>query len=159
MVELKSNQHRALNEYYDERIHHLTPSKVRNTLKKKLSAYNQLSTHDKMVILQYCLTDNCVYANLIGLELLPLANGVFKTFEKIDRSPSQASYVYICSPAAPVSLLPDVIHKLINVYNEYPVVHEKLIEISKEDFSMVKQLTPGDVSKLLLECKTNKWSS
>ena len=159
LVELESNQHITLNEYYDENIQYLTPSKIRNTLKKKLSAYNQLSLHDKMVILQYCLADNCVYANLIGLKLLPLANGVFKTFEKIDRSPSHASYVYICSPVAPVSLLPDVIHKLINVYNEYPVVHGKLIEIAEEDFSMVKQLTPDDVSKLLLECETNKWSS
>ena len=159
LVELESNQHRALNEYYDERIHHLTPSKVRNTLKKKSSAYNQLSTHDKMVILQYCLADNCVYANLIGLELLPLANGAFKTFEKINRSPSQASYVYICSPAAPVSLLPDVLHKLINVHKGYPVIHRKLCEISTDDYSMVKQLTTCDVSELLLECKTTKWSS
>ena len=159
LVELESNQHIALNEYYDENIQHLTPSKVRKTLKKKLSAYDQLSAHDKMVILQYCLADNCVYANLIGLELLPLANGFFKTFAKINRSPSQSLYVYICSPAAPVSLLPDVKHKLINVHNRYPNIHRNLIRISKHDYSMVKQLTPGVVSNLLLKCKTNEWSS
>ena len=159
LVELESNQCIALNKYYDENIQHLTPSKVRNTLKKKLSAYNQLSAHDKMVILQYCLADNCFYANLIGLELLPLANGVFKTFAKINRLPSQSSYVYICSPAAPVSLLPDVKHKLINVHNRYPNIHRNLIRISKHDYSMVKQLTPGVVSNLLLKCKTNEWSS
>ena len=159
LVELESNQHIALNEYYDESIHYLKPFKVRNILKKKLSAYNQLSTHDKMVILQYCLAGNCVYANLIGLELLPLANGVFKKFTEINRSPLKASYVYICSPAAPVSLLPDVIHKLVNVHKGYPVIHRKLCEISTDDYSMVKQLTPGDVSELLLECKTTKWSS
>ena len=90
----------------------ITPILVRQILKESPSSYMNLGRMEKLNLLAFIL--NCIdenFADLIGLELLPVSNGAFKCFA----SPSNCDEaVYICSPDHPRKMFPCLDHQFLD---------------------------------------------
>ena len=69
----------------------VTPPLVRHVLRQVPSCYMSLDKTEKLLLLQFSLSDRR-FTDLKSLQLLPLANGTFATFDK------RASTVYVASP-------------------------------------------------------------
>ena len=81
----------------------ITPSLVRDVLKGTPMCYRYLDRREKLRLLMFVLSaaDNN-YAKLEGLELLPLASGVFRSFS------NSSEPVYIVSSDQPRELFPNL---------------------------------------------------
>ena len=95
----------AIAEYlsFTEITAHLT----REVLRRAPTCYKELERGEKILLLQFCLTD-CRFDALHGLELLPLSNGTFTTFS------NQTDPIYISSPDHPKELLPGLSHRFLD---------------------------------------------
>ena len=93
-------------------IKEITPSFVKQILKESPSSYRNLGRVEKLNLLAFIL--NCTdenFADLIGLELLPVSSGAFKCFA----SPSNSDEpVYVCSPDHPRKMFPCLDHQLLD---------------------------------------------
>ena len=93
-------------------IKEITPILVRQILKESPSSYRNLGRMEKLNLLAFIL--NCIdenFADLIGLELLPVSSGAFKCFA----SPSNCDEaVYICSPDHPRKMFPCLDHQFLD---------------------------------------------
>jgi len=70
----------------------ITPSLVRQILKKNSTSYANISRAAKLELLKYCLTDDDAYNDLYGIILLPIVNNMFIGFTKSDANDK----VFIC---------------------------------------------------------------
>ena len=77
----------------------INPSLVRKVLKETLSCYRSLSRSEKLLLLKFVLKDE-KFKEVLGLELLPVSNGLFTSFS------DSADAIYISSPEHPGELLP-----------------------------------------------------
>ena len=154
LVELECNQWMALRHYYPQNKNILTPSKVRKALKKNLNAYNYMSNQDKLVILDYCLSDH-MYNDLSGLKLLPLLNSSFVHFTQVSH---YTSAVYVCSSSIPHALLPGLEHMLVSVYSDNQNIHSNLLKVAKGGQTQLKVLGVPEVAKILPQSKPVSWS-
>ena len=77
----------------------ITPSLTRKVLKETPSCYKSLSRSEKFLLLKFVLKDEKV-SELLGLELLPVSNGLFTSFS------NSGEIIYISSPDHPRELLP-----------------------------------------------------
>ena len=84
----------------------ITPPLTRHVLRKVPSCYTSLDKTEKLLLLQFCLSDH-LFEDLDNLKLLPLANGTFAKFD------SHTSTVYITSPEHPQELFPDIPEKFL----------------------------------------------
>ena len=93
-------------------IKEIAPMLVRQILKESPSSYRNLGRMEKLNLLAFIL--NCTdenFADLIGLELLPVSSGAFKCFA----SPSNCDEaVYICSPDHPRKMFPCLDHQFLD---------------------------------------------
>ena len=93
-------------------IKEITPAFVKQILKESPSSYRNLGRVEKLNLLAFIL--NCTdenFADLIGLELLPVSSGTFKCFA----SPSNSDEpVYVCSPDHPRKMFPCLDHQLLD---------------------------------------------
>lgn len=79
----------------------VTPSVVREALHARPDSYLRLSRPSRLRLLTYILKDG-VYGDVVGLDMLPLADGKFaKLMSNADRQP-----VYLPTEEFPLSLLP-----------------------------------------------------
>ena len=88
---------------YGNTTKEITPSLVRESLKETPKCYKSLGREEKMCLLKFALSaedDN--FTELGGLELLPLASGVFTSFS------TSCEAVYISSEDHPHELLPNL---------------------------------------------------
>ena len=85
----------------------ITANVARLVLRRAPTCYKQLGRGEKILLLQFCLTDS-KFDELYGLELLPLSNGTFTTFS------NQADLIYISSPEHPKELLPGLSHRFLD---------------------------------------------
>ena len=154
LVELECNQWMALRQYYPQNKNILTPSKVRKALKKNLNAYNYMSSQDKLLVLDYCLSDH-MYNDLSGLKLLPLLNGSFVQFTQVSH---YTTAVYVCSSSIPHTLLPGLEHMLVSVYSDNGNTHLNLTKVAKGGQTQLKVLGVPEVAKLLPQSKPVSWS-
>ena len=154
LVELECNQWMALRQYYPQNKNILNPSKLRKALKKNLNAYNYMSSQDKLVILDCCLSDH-MYNDLSGLKLLPLLNGSFVQFTQVSH---YTTAVYVCSSSIPHTLLPGLEHMLVSVYSDNRNTHLNLTKVAKGGQTQLKVLGVPEVAKLLPQSKPVSWS-
>ena len=77
----------------------ITPSLVRKVLKEKTSCYRNLSRSEKLLLLKFVVMDD-KFLELLGLELLPVSEGLFTSFSNLTDA------IYISSPEHPRELLP-----------------------------------------------------
>ena len=93
-------------------IKEITPILVRQILKESPSSYRNLGRMEKLNLLAFIL--NCIdekFADLVGLELLPVSSGAFKCFA----SPSNCDEaVYVCSPDHPRRMFPCLDHQFLD---------------------------------------------
>ena len=93
-------------------IKEITPMLVRQILKESLSSHRNHGRMEKLKLLSFILNwidDN--FADLVGLELLPVSNGAFKCFA----SPSNCDEaVYVCSPDHPREMFPCLDHQFLD---------------------------------------------
>ena len=93
-------------------IKEITPTLVRQILKKIPSSYRKLGRMEKLNLLAFILNvidEN--FADLIGLELLPVSSGAFKCFSPLSNC-DQA--VYVCSPDHPREMFPSLDHQFLD---------------------------------------------
>ena len=93
-------------------IKEITPMLVRQILKESLSSYRNHGRMEKLKLLTFilnCIDDN--FADLVGLELLPVSSGAFKCFA----SPSICDEaVYVCSPDHARKMFPCLDHQFLD---------------------------------------------
>ena len=93
-------------------VKEITPMLVRQILKESPSSYRKLGRMQKLNLLAFIL--NCIdenFADLIGLELLPVSSGAFKCFA----SPSNCDEaIYVCSPDHPRKMFPCLDHQFLD---------------------------------------------
>lgn len=77
----------------------VTPAFIRSVLRQAPSSYTSLTRRDKLLLLQFSLSDGN-FKDLDGLQLLPLANETFAKFQH------RAKPVFIALPEHPQELLP-----------------------------------------------------
>ena len=77
----------------------ITPSLTRKVLKETPSCYKSLSRSEKLLLLKFVINDEML-SELLGLELLPVSNGIFTSFS------NSGEIIYISSPEHPRELLP-----------------------------------------------------
>ena len=92
---------------YTTNTKEITPALVRQVLKETPASYRNLERMEKLDLLQFVLRDGN-FADLLRLELLPIASGVFTCFS------NSAETIYICSPEHPRKLLPCLDHRLLD---------------------------------------------
>jgi sacsin len=155
LVELQDDQWDVLKWFQPDSLQKLKPVKVRGALKKKLRAYNYMSTSSKLDILKYCMKDSCVYSNLVGLELLPLMNGTFITFPLVNRFINAKPIAYLYERSTSF-LLPGLEGKIVKVDDDHKL-QRYFRKICSEDYSMIKLLDQCAVSKLLKDCDASLW--
>ena len=93
-------------------VKEITPMLVRQILKESPSSYRNLGRMQKLNLLAFIL--NCIdenFADLIGLELLPVSSGAFRCFA----SPSICDEaVYVCSADHPRKMFPCLDHQFLD---------------------------------------------
>jgi len=92
---------------YGPDIAELAPYMVRLVLRQVPSCYSSLHREEKLLLLRCCLSDR-QFADLCGLQLLPLSNGTFAKFG------NGVSMIYIDSPKHPRELFPGIGHRLLD---------------------------------------------
>ena len=152
LVMLSGNCSKAIKNYYTGTKNDLSPALAKIYLKHYKSAYSSVTRKDKLDILGYCLVDNN-HADLVGLWLLPMADGSFQEFKRIVLESS-----YLCSPDYPSSLLPGLESKLVKMYDEDQKLHTSLYTIALYGQTQLVLLNEIRVSTLLAECNTRSWT-
>ena len=153
VVELSTNQWKAIDCYYTRSISIIEPSYMRNFLRQNPNVYKHMSYKEKLNILEYCLLDNS-YSDLNNLELIPLVNGHFATFSmSFVYSP-----IYICSPSIRYDIVPGVEHMIVDLLSNYPCIHAKLTNVGKSNVTQLKILGVREVAQLLPQSNSQSWS-
>ena len=118
-------------------VKEITPLLVRQILKESPSSYRNLARMEKLNLLAYIL--NCIdesFADLIGLELLPVSSGAFKCFA----SPSICDEaVYVCSPDHPRKMFPCLDHQFLD-QNLHGNLLEMMEKVAKKGMNDTKML-------------------
>ena len=118
-------------------IKEITPLLVRQILKESPSSYRNLARMEKLNLLAYIL--NCIdesFADLIGLELLPVSSGAFKCFA----SPSICGEaVYVCSPDHPRKMFPCLDHQFLDLNLDGNLL-EMMEKVAKKGMNDTKML-------------------
>ena len=133
------------------RVTSVSPSLTRAELKKSPGSYSSFSSHDKLELLRYCLSDNA-YGDMQGLALLPLANGTFTLFGNQYFSNS----VYLCTGQCPRHLLPNLEGELVDNGIEREI-YMKLKAIADGGYTNLKVLTVNTVASLLPRAMPQEW--
>ena len=128
-VAVPRHVHSALDKYALDSKTEIEPRLMRLVLREVPSSYVNLERQEKLLLLQFSLTDRH-FSDLEGLQLLPLCNGQFAKFE------ARATTVYITSSEHPQELFAALDDRFLD-----KGVHEDIIRILKEAVSQGTLLT------------------
>ena len=156
VVELSTDQWNTIEHYYKRSVSIIGPSHLRNYLRLNPYAYTSMSYEEKLDILQYCLSDNN-YSDMIGLELIPLVNYSFATFQKMSRY-FASSHIYVCNTSIRYDLLPGVQHMMVDLLSSYPFVHTQLTNVANSSVTQLTILGVDEVAQLLPQSNSQSWS-
>ena len=156
IVELSTDQWNTIEHYYKRSVSIIGPSHLRNYLRQNPYAYKSMSYEEKLDILQYCLSDNN-YSDMIGLELIPLVNCSFATFQKTSGY-FASSHIHVCNTSIRYDLLPGVQHMMVDLLSSYPLVHTQLTNVAKSSVTQLTILGVSEVAQLLPQSNSQSWS-
>ena len=131
-----------------------SPKLARDKLRSMSHSYSSIDPIGKCEILKYCLNDGA-YTDLSGLQLLPLCNGQFATYEKPNPY-YPTSYVYLCTRECPRSLLPNLDQKLVDTPKD-PPLQNVLTQVARYGSTQLKELTLSDMPALIDEAMPSQW--
>ena len=134
-------------------VHHISPSIACNKLRGHYNSYRYESYNDKLDLLRYCLLGKD-FSNLVGLELLPVADFTFKSFSKIVHP---ESHCYVCSQHFPRKLLPNLGHVLVDLLEIDSTLHTQLETVAKSNETQLRMLSVKTVAQLLPKCYPRDW--
>ena len=134
------------------RLTEVSPKLTRDELRRKLSSYVSIDPTGKHVLLEYCLKD-CRYSELTNLQLLPLVNG---SFESYNNKRTTRTAVYVCTREYPKDLFPNLEHRLVDLQVD-PELHSALRQVAKASCTQLKELTVSDVAGLISESMPTQW--
>ena len=129
----------------------VSPRLARFNMRSHPNSYTSVDQYGKRVILSYCLSDNC-YSDLSGLNLLPLANGTFTSFD----SYYGGQTVYFCSTYCPRSLLPNLDHLLVDLSDDQEL-QMSLYQVAVSQQTRLRVLTEREVASLLPQGMPSNW--
>ncbi|KAL5020416.1 hypothetical protein ScPMuIL_003308 [Solemya velum] len=161
LVEVPQHIQAILKQYVDVQgstVAVVSPDHLCKVLQKPVLDYQSLSVCEKLCILDFLVSDG-LYDRLEGLNLLPLNNREFLTFENTDLSNSFEydvnDYVFFCN-ADEIGMFPGLDQEfcMINFPDDIPVslvekVNNHLRNIANQEKFQVKQLENTDASKLI----------
>ena len=138
------------------RVHfnEVNPAFVRQTIRSNIYSYRNLGYHQKIELLKYCWSDGN-YSDFNQLELLPLANDTFSSFQSMAGS-RWPSYVYMCISECPKYLLPNLEHKMVDCSYDSDV-QRGLATIADTNLTQLKILDDNAVASLLDESMPARW--
>ena len=125
-------------------ITEVTPKFVRAKLRAYPRSYASCVAQDKIDLLKYCLSDG-QYSDLVNLQLLPLSNNSFGTFQN-----RYTSAVYMCTSEFPKWLLPNLDHKLVDLGDD-PDLNRTLMLVGQSNCTQLRLLSVAHVTTLLDE--------
>ena len=157
VVELGFKQWDAIEEYYlpKNSVQIINPSIVRRILKLNQESYNFRAQHEKYCILQYCLIDEN-YSDLEGLQLIPLIDGSFSTFQTIQNS-GKSQTLYVCRREICHQLLPGLDHIMVDLSEYNESIHDSLMNVASSGATQLKLLNEYHVAELVTRCNSHKW--
>ncbi|KAL9966873.1 hypothetical protein ACROYT_G025009 [Oculina patagonica] len=130
----------------------ITPALVRKVLKETLSCYRSLSQSEKLLLLQFVLKDD-MFSELLGLELLPVSNGLFTSFSNSD----EGTNIYISSPEHPPELLPGLQDQFLDQGIDENLLRS-LRAVADQGCTQLRHLCKDNVAKLLSKSLPPEWS-
>ena len=153
LCEVPEHVYNAVNTRQSHVIKQMSPSLVCHSLRSNSYAYKSECYNEKLKLLHYCLRDTD-YSNLIGLELLPVADTTFKSFNS---SSMYGHKCYICSNDYPRKLLPNIDSELVDLSNVDKDLHSKLQKVAHSSITNLKALSVPAVANLLTKCYPYSW--
>ena len=136
-------------------VREITPQNTRAKLRQSLQSYCRFSVNQKLELLRYCLSDN-IFDDLLGLALVPLANGTFTTF--IQRTPfSVPAPLYLCSSQCPRYLLPNLEGELVDIESVDFELFTKLVNVANSGHTQLQLLNSSNVASLLIRSMPSEW--
>ena len=139
----------------DVKVKDVSPQLVRYFMRKTISSYRNIGSEGKIELLKYCLSD-AGYHDLDQLELLPLANGSFVSFQRPQLFIS--SSVYLCTKECPRNILPNLDHKLVNLSSDADL-HKSLVNVASTNQTQLQCLSVNHVASLVDEAMPVQWSN
>ena len=134
----------------------VNPALVRQTIRSNVYSYRNLSYQQKLELLKYCWSDGD-YSDFNQLELLPLANNTFSSFQSMAGN-WWPGHVYICNSECPKYLLPNLDHKIVDCSNDSDV-QRGLSNIARTNLTQLKILDVNAVASLLDESMPARWKN
>ena len=131
----------------------VSPRLARSNIRSHPNSYTSVDQYGKRELLTYCLSDNC-YSDLSGLNVLPLANGTFTSFD----SSYGGQTVYLCSTDYPRSLLPNRDHLLVDLSDD-PSLQMSLYQVALSQQTKLRVLTEREVASLLPQAMPSNWKN
>jgi len=125
----------------EERMNMLSPNLVRIYLKSNPGSYCNLEDTEKLDLLMYCLGDNN-YPELIDLQLVPMANGSFESFEHY-----YCENLYVCTEECFIDLFPVGRESVISCDNEN--LQYQLQDVAKSEATQLRLLECENVARIL----------
>ena len=107
----------------------ITPSFVRGVLATEPTCYKCLDKREKLSLLKFVLKDDRL-CELVGLELLPISDGNFTYFAKLDDNSADTT-IFITSPEHPPELLPTLRDRFLDQPLEDDILRQ-LEEVAKK---------------------------
>ena len=154
LVDIPSNMWHALRLVHPQGVQTLTPDLTRRAIKANKESYVRVSASKKLDLLEYCLSDEN-YSKLADLQLLPLANGSFKSFKSAYFA-NQSNSCYVCTDECPQKLLPNAEHRLVNL-SDRPSLHSKLKKVASSGKTQLTILDACGVAELLPLIFPQEW--
>ena len=139
----------------DVKVKDVSPQLVRYFMRKTISSYRNIGSEGKIELLKYCLSD-AGYHDLDQLELLPLANGSFVSFQRPQLFIS--SSVYLCTKECPRNILPNLDHKLVDLSNDSDL-HKSLVNVASTNQTQLQCLSVNHVASLVDDTMPVQWSN
>jgi len=131
------------------------PRLTRSRLQEFPSCYSSCNEKGKLELLSYCLLDEPDASEIIGLQLIPLSNGSFQTFTE---TPSRFSdFVFLCTDSCRRELLPNMEHRLVDVWERDTKLHSILIKVASGELTQLKELKDCNIPMLLDESMPSEW--
>ena len=153
LAEVPNTIHKAF-KFCSLNVTEVSPRYVRNTIRRNVSSYRNFNSKDKMELLKYCWSD-LNYNDFDQLELLPLANGTYISFQGA-QAYFRPTPIYLCSKECPRFLLPNLDHKLVDVSLDTEV-HEGLLSVARSNQTQLKVLDVHQVANLIDDAMPSRW--
>ena len=139
--------------YANVSVREVSPKFVRDQLRAYPQSYANIDPTGKCILLRYCMSDGQIN-DLTGLELLPLANGSFTSFQVKSRF---IANVFLCTSKCPRYLLPNLDHRLVDLSVNDPELHSSLSQVATHKQTQLQVLDIASVANLLDEAMPPEW--